>query len=185
VRFLKAKQARNTPADCARWVAAEPNVTRDEVAGGGFAHDRYEASFLGGFDPAVDALIMYRVFAPWRMQVHVCTPDRRVAVGAIIVQRVILGPAALETAVRVIELDRAADRVHLAYATLPGHPERGVASFAVTRRSDGNYFEAQAWSRAGLWLTALGRPVSRLFQRAVTREALRWFCSTRVTERAR
>jgi uncharacterized protein (UPF0548 family) len=139
-------------------------------------HDVYEAAFNGDFAYAVDALLGYRIFVPSRMRAHVCTPDRRVAVGATIVQRVVLGPLVIETAVRVIEVDRSSDRVSFAYATLSGHPERGIASFAVTRTETGGKFEAQAWSRAGHWLTMVGRPVSRALQRAMTREAVVSFC---------
>jgi uncharacterized protein (UPF0548 family) len=90
---------------------------------------------------------------------------------------VIWGPISIETAVRVIEVDHSADRASFAYATLSGHPERGIASFAVTRTDRGGKFEAQAWSRAGHWLTIIGRPVSRALQRAMTREAVASFCA--------
>jgi uncharacterized protein (UPF0548 family) len=112
------------------------------------------------------------------MHAHICTPDGRVAVGGTIIQRVILGLFSIETAVRVIEVDCSSDRASFAYATLHGHPERGVASFAVTRSETGGRFEAQAWSRAGNWLSIVGRPVSRYLQRTITREAVASFCAS-------
>jgi uncharacterized protein (UPF0548 family) len=89
-----------------------------------------------------------------------------------------LGPISIETAVRVIELDRNPDRASFTYATLSGHPERGIASFAAIRTGTGAKFEAEAWSRAGNWLTMVGRPVSRALQRSMTREAVAWFCAS-------
>jgi len=178
MRILTVTHARERTFDCNEWVSLVTNATRDEVNQGGFVHDIYEAPFSGEFDRAAEALFAYRIFAPQRMYAHVCTADGRVALGATIVQRIVLGPAAIETAVRVIELDRTSDRAYFAYATLHGHPERGIASFAVVRTATGQTFEAHAWSRAGTWLTTVGRPVSRLLQRALTREAVRSFCGS-------
>jgi uncharacterized protein (UPF0548 family) len=158
------------------------NATREQIAHGGFVHDFYESPIIGDFGGAVDALLAYKIFAPNRMFAHVCTPDHRVAMGATIVQRVVMGPLAIETAVRVIEMDCTSDRVSFAYATLRGHPERGVASFAVIRGSEGSRFEAHAWSRAGHWLTILGRPISRALQRSMTREAVAQFCARTALE---
>jgi uncharacterized protein (UPF0548 family) len=175
MRLLTAPSAREAAFDCAAWSALAVNATREEIAHGGFVHDVYEAPITGDFDRAVESLLAYRIFAPQRMLARVCSPDNCVAVGAIVVQRVVLGPIAIETAVRVIEVERTADRAYFAYATLQGHPERGVASFAVIRSGSEMKFEAQAWSRAGTWLTAIGRPVSRSLQKALTREAVRSF----------
>jgi uncharacterized protein (UPF0548 family) len=178
MRILTATNARKAPFVCADWSALDANATRDDVGRGGYVHDIYEAPLVGDFDRAVEALLTYQIFAPQRMYAHVCTADHRVAVGATIVQRVALGPVALETAVRVVELERTIDRAYFAYATLQGHPERGVASFAVIRTGADKKFEAQAWSRSGTWLTTLARPVSRALQRALTREAVRSFCAS-------
>jgi uncharacterized protein (UPF0548 family) len=179
VRFLTATNAREADFSCDAWSKLAVNATREEVALGGYVHDIYEAPIAGAFERAVDALLAYQIFAPRRMYAQVCTVDRRVAVGATIVQRVVLGPIAIETAVRVIEVVRDPDRAFFAYATLQGHPERGVASFAVIRTAGETKFEAQAWSRAGSWLTTVGRPVSRALQRALTREAVDSFVKLR------
>lgn len=176
MRFLTKQKARETPFNCGEWSQLATNATRAEVAHG-FVHDVYEAPFSGDFAGAVDALLAYRIFAPSHLHAQVCTPDGRVAVGATIVQRVTLGPILIETAVRVIELYRSLDHASFAYATLRGHPERGIASFAVTRTDAGGSFEVQAWSRGGHWLTTIGRPISRALQRAMTREAVASFCA--------
>ena len=50
---------------------------------------------------------------------------------------------------KLIEVERSTDHAFFAYATLDGHPERGVASFAVIRTGGERKFEARAWSRSG------------------------------------
>lgn len=178
MRFLTASSARDSAFDCGQWSLLAPNATCELIARGGYVHDVYTAPFTGDFERAAQALLHYKIFAPQRMVSHVCTADHRVAIGATVVQRVVLGPMALETAVKVVEVEHSADRVCFAYATLAGHAERGIASFAVLRGKAGNTFEAQAWSRSGNWLTILGRPVSRALQRALTREAVATFCAS-------
>jgi uncharacterized protein (UPF0548 family) len=177
MRLLTASKAREAAFDCEGWSTLPANASREAAHGEGYLHDSYESPFTGDFERAAEALLLYEIFAPGRMYRRVCTSDGRVAVGATIIQRVVLGPASIETAVRVIEVECTEDRASFAYATLQGHPERGVASFAVTRAHGPHRFEAQAWSRAGNLLTTLGRPVSRALQRGLTREAVASFCS--------
>jgi uncharacterized protein (UPF0548 family) len=184
VRFLTTAQARQATFDCEGWSHLAPNATREEISDRGFQHDIYDAPFRGEFDRAVDSLLEYRIFPRSRMIAHVCTLDGRVALGATIVQRIVLGPVAIETAVRVIEIQRDLNGARYAYATLHGHPERGIASFAVVRTGGRVTFEAQAWSRAGGWLTVAARPVSRALQRAFTREAVAAFCARPAQSRA-
>ena len=176
MRLLSAADARHAAFDCDRWSSLEGNASRELVARDGFTHDRYESDFVYDFGRAVERLLAYKIFAPHRMIARVCAADGRVALGATIIQRVVLGPMALETAVRVIELQVTADRASFAYATLRGHPERGIASFAVHREGNRGRFIAEAWSRAGSWLTMVGRPISRALQRRITEEAVEEFC---------
>jgi uncharacterized protein (UPF0548 family) len=183
MRILTASRARSTEPNCSEYATRQTNATREEIDRGGYAHDVYQVSLSGSFARAVDSLLAYQIFAPRRMFALVCTPDRRVAFGATIVQRIVLGPAAIESAVRVIEFEQSVDRAYFAYATLDGHAERGLASFAVKSVAGVVTFEAQAWSKPGTWLTKLGRPVSRAVQRALTREAVEAF-SNRVASPA-
>ena len=178
MRILTARMARRSTFDCENWSKLATNANREEVARGGYVHDIYGAPFPGDFQRAAELLLAYKVFAPHRMYHHVCAPDRRVALGVTIVQRVVIGPMSIEAAVRVIEFEQSIDRVSFAYATLHGHAERGIASFAVARSGTETKFEAQAWSRAGSWLTIVGRPVSRALQQAFTREAVASFCAS-------
>jgi uncharacterized protein (UPF0548 family) len=178
VRVLTARMARLSAFDCEEWSRLSINCTRQDLSRGAFVHDLYEAEFIGDFNRATDALFSYRIFAPRRMYARVCTRDGQVAEGATIVQRAILGPLAIETAVRVVEVERSSDRAFFAYATLAGHPERGIASFAVLRTDGTLKFEAEAWSRAGNLGSLLARPVARALQRALTREAIASFVTS-------
>jgi uncharacterized protein (UPF0548 family) len=129
------------------------------------------------FDQLHRRLLAYDIFPP-RLVHAAIWPSGPLRPGATIVQRVVVGPLGLESAVRVMESwDRSLEagrEAGFAYVTLPGHPERGVASFAIRLDALGRvqvHFEVR--SEAGLLLTRLGRPVARLFQRSLTRAALR------------
>jgi uncharacterized protein (UPF0548 family) len=177
MRVWTAKRARDAAFNCARWSSLTPSATRETIARGGYTHDVYRTAFTADFELAANTLFAYDVFPPHRMRAHVCTSDGRVALGATIIQRIALGPAVVEAAVRVVELERTRDRARFVYATLTGHVERGLASFSVTRAESEAVLEIQTWSRAGNWLTMVSRPLSRALQRAFTQEAIAWFCA--------
>lgn len=79
---------------------------------------------------------------------------------------------------RVIDSYRQDDRVGFAYATLPGHPERGMEEFVVTRRTtaDGSpgglWFSVRAWSVPGARITRWFPSVTRAAQERVTQAYL-------------
>lgn len=162
--------------DPRRWTALGANADRLSSAAADYVHDRYEGVVRGSLESALDRLFRYDIFPPARLRARVCTPDGLVSIGATIVQRVFLGPIALETAVRVIEHHRTPGSGRFAYATLQGHPEQGIASFEVEPSGADLRFIAQAWSRPGNLAARLGRPLARSFQRAITREAIQHFC---------
>jgi uncharacterized protein (UPF0548 family) len=129
------------------------------------------------FDHLRQRLLAYDIFPPQIVHAAIWPPGP-IRAGATIVQRVVLGPLGLEAAVRVIDSwDRQLEsgrEAGFAYVTLLGHPERGVASFAVRLEAPGRLsVHIEARSQAGLLLTRLGRPLARLFQRSLTRAALR------------
>src|SRR5262245_51157728 len=115
MRVLTASAARRTRHNCAQYVTLKTNATRDEVSRGGYTHDLYQVRLSGQFARAVESLLTYQIFAPQRMCALVCTADRRVVLGATIVQRIVLGPAAIESGVRVVEFERLVDRAYFAY----------------------------------------------------------------------
>jgi uncharacterized protein (UPF0548 family) len=112
------------------------------------------------------------------LRARVCTSDGRVAPGAIIVQRVLLGPLAIEMAVRVTEVfdtQIGSRKAGFSYVTLHGHVERGVATFSITENEKSFRFCIESWSSPGTALAWLGRPFARPVQQAFTREALAHF----------
>jgi uncharacterized protein (UPF0548 family) len=179
MQHLLASRAWASRIEAARWQRLAPNASRESIARGGYVHDRYEGRVDGSFESALDRLLRYDIFPPERMRALVCSPDARVAIGVTIVQRVRFGPLALETAVRVIECEHTADAARFAYATLHGHPERGIAGFALERGPNELRLIAEAWSQPGNALARLGRPLARQLQRSITREAIAYFCASR------
>lgn len=133
------------------------------------------------FERAVDRLFRYDIFPPELMRACVCTADGRIAPDAVVVQRVRVGLPIMESAVRVVDVwhRQAADSADagFAYATLEGHPERGVSRFRVVRERSIVRFEIEAISRPGSVLTSIARPIARRFQQSATRAALRHFAS--------
>jgi uncharacterized protein (UPF0548 family) len=178
MQLLLANRAWASRLEAARWKRLAPNASRASIARGGYHHDHYAGRVEGSFESALDRLLRYDIFPPERLRALVSSPDGRVATGVTIVQRVRFGPLALEAAVRVIECELTADAARFAYATLHGHPERGIASFALERHPSGLRFIAQAWSRPGNNLARLGRPLARRLQRSITREAIEYFCES-------
>ena len=143
-----------------------------------------EESPLTVYERLRERLLAYDIFPPNIVQATIY-PAGRVSACSTIVQRVVVGPVALEAAVRVIEVwDHPPTRdddglcgggsVGFCYVTLEGHPERGVASFEVRLKATGEVtVVVEARSCAGNWMTRVGRPFARVYQRALTRAALR------------
>jgi uncharacterized protein (UPF0548 family) len=133
------------------------------------------------FRRTADRLWSYDIFPPCLMRAAVCSEDGQVNTGVVIVQRVRVGLAVIESAVRVIDVWATegddVEEAGFTYATLAGHPETGVSTFWVARRGDKVEFAIKARSRPGTLLTRIGRPLSRAFQRAATRAALRHVAS--------
>jgi uncharacterized protein (UPF0548 family) len=132
---------------------------------------------VAAFERLRERLFTYDIFPPWFVRSLICPPGH-VTDGATIVQRVAVGPLALEMAVRVIAVwdrdDESGQEAGFRYATIAGHAERGVAGFAVRLDADGRLLVLlEARSRPGSRLTLMGRPVARSLQRAMTRAALR------------
>lgn len=171
--------------DCRRWRDAKSTAHRkvEDHA----AHDWYEAEVAFGddescgraFDWASKEVLAYRIFPPSVLRAKVCTSSGLLRMGAIIVQHVPLGPFFLEAAVRVVQVtkpDSGGIRMGFRYATLEGHPERGVAEFIVEQRTGPSRvaFSIESWSEAGHWTTRLSRPLARWMQKRASRHALAW-----------
>jgi uncharacterized protein (UPF0548 family) len=126
-------------------------------------------------------LLDYRIFPPSIMRAEVCSDDGRVHNGTTIIQHVAVGPFRLEAAVRVIRVwrgrDPGAEEIGFTYATLEGHPERGVSSFSVRWNVNDQVitFVIDARSQPASLVARLTRPLARRFQRQATEAALAHF----------
>lgn len=75
-------------------------------------------------------------------------------------------------ACRIVYTIREADSYGFAYGTLKDHVERGEERFFVTMDAEGRvWYHIEAFSRPGHWLTRLGYPLARAFQRQFVRDS--------------
>lgn len=172
--------ARSAPFDCETWATCAPTASAAAPVG---LHDVYAAPLDGMAAPdtvvarALGVLLRYDVFPAHRMRHHVCTDDRQLRSGALVVQRLIAGPMAVEVAVRVDDVfDERTRGGHagFTYTTLQGHVERGTATFSVGLDEAGApLLRIESWSRPGNALMFLGRPFLRGLQRSSVHEAVR------------
>jgi hypothetical protein len=99
MRLMSAARAMVAPLNCEAWDGR--STTADAGHPGGL-HDKYGVvlkipsgqSSDSVYQRALEALLWYRVFPESRMRYAVCSPDRRIRVGAVIAQRVLFGPLA-------------------------------------------------------------------------------------------
>jgi uncharacterized protein (UPF0548 family) len=150
-------------------------------------HDRYSVLLTApGEEPppglrarAHDALMRYQIYPPRRMMALVCSPDHRVGSGVLIIQRIIVGIAAVEAAVRVMRVfgsGAPGETAGFSYVTLEGHTESGNATFWLSEHAAaGLTFNIETWSRPAGWQGRLSAPVARLLQKRFSGEALESF----------
>lgn len=129
------------------------------------------------FDRVRDRILDLRLFPPESIVLHADTPDGRAALGATVVQRLFLGPLGLESGVRITQLedgwDAGSRHVSLTWATLEGHPERGVETFSASLGGDGAIrLGIRARSRPGLLLVRLVSPFARRLQVRLSHRSL-------------
>jgi uncharacterized protein (UPF0548 family) len=188
VRLTTAQRLRETPVDCARWAAEEPSGSLEDLENSTLA--RYSAFIRGTgyesppqtFDRAALLLLSYRLFPPEVIESTVCTPDARIAPGAVVVQRSFIGPLAVESAVRVEamedDLTFAGRRAAFSVVTLRGHPLRGAETIALLMHESGRIeLHFTSASRPAGLLARLGGPFTRRMQVRANRAALAYFRS--------
>ncbi len=135
------------------------------------------------FERVRDRILGLRLFPPQSIVLHADTPDGRAALDATIVQHLFLGRLALESGVRIVGLEDTSDgasrHVSLTWATLKGHPERGIETFSATLDHDGILQLAiRARSRPGLLLVRLGSPFARRLQVRLSHRSLALLVAT-------
>jgi uncharacterized protein (UPF0548 family) len=136
----------------------------------GFHHDRYEAVLGQGpeaFGRAVTGLKAWKAHRLPGMRVF---PDaQEIRSGATVVVTVGTPLAAIAVPCRIVGVIDGQTRWGFAYGTLPGHPEQGEESFAVSMTPDGDVlFEIEAFSRPADLLARLSGPIGRGMQRGGT-----------------
>jgi len=138
----------------------------------GYRHDRYQ-SRIGGpetFARAREALIRWRAHLGAGVRIYPSDPVRE---GATVLLLIAVGPWRMVAPCRIVSVIDEDDRFGFAYATLPGHPERGEELFVIEREDGGCIFRITASSRPDRFLVRLGAPVARRIQTQVTRRYLR------------
>lgn len=128
----------------------------------------YESAALDdGVDPAAVAadLTAWRLHERAGLQV---LADGPAAPGVTVALGWRLGPVWLSMACRVIATVDTPERRGFSYATLPGHPERGVESFAVVTDDRGSRFELLAVSEHVHPAARVAPPIARWLQRRAT-----------------
>ena len=170
-------------ADCSRYVARSLTSSREGSASAlldsyrSAVRPRAGESTAEAFERVRARLFVYDIFPPRIVGYAVC-PDGQVKDGAVVVQRLGVGPLAIESATRVVEIwDRfepsgGSRSSGFAYVTLEGHPECGVATFEVVCEREAAFVVLTARSMPGTLATRLVGPITRLVQRRITRLAV-------------
>lgn len=176
------------PADprrcCAEWADALSTATLADLraAGDRLHRERREtdvgtsadASAEERFASARRELLAGRLFPRWFAAAAACRLP--LTADTTVVQHVVVGPfLRIDVPVRVVELVDQPDRLAIAFATLHGHPERGVERYELRR--DGARVSLtvdKAWTLAAWWVRP-GTPLAWLVQRVATGLSLRRF----------
>jgi uncharacterized protein (UPF0548 family) len=129
------------------------------------------------FERVRDRILRLRLFPPQSISLYADTPDARAALGATVVQHFFLGPLAVESGVRIVGLEDRADdasrHVSLTWATLKGHPERGIETFSARMDAGGMIHVAiHARSRPGVLVVRLASPIARRLQVRLSHQSL-------------
>jgi uncharacterized protein (UPF0548 family) len=145
-------------------------ATKEGVAPPGYRADSDQISLGRGgeiFERAVAAV------RRWQAQrgagIEVSPPDATVVEGDTTL--LLIRALGLWTVApcRVVYVQEERDRIAFAYRTLPGHPERGEASFSVRALDHGEVeFCVASFSRPADPLARFAKPLTRRLQRRVT-----------------
>ncbi|MBB5630015.1 DUF1990 family protein [Sphaerisporangium krabiense] len=149
----------------ARPTYADVGATRARDLPPGYHHlrRRYTVGEASALGRAADALLTWRVHSALGLRPRATAP--RATPGAVVVNRLGIGPLALTAPCRVIWTVEEENRAGFAYGTLPGHPECGEESFLLEAGPGGELvFTVAAFTRPGRWYSRLGWPVAVLAQ---------------------
>ncbi len=136
-----------------------------------------EAIYLGAdaaaaFERAKSALFGFQFYAP---RVTASIPGGRIQEAQEFMQRARFGPLSFKGPVRVVrcwdENGITFWNAGFTYEALPGHVERGVASFGLTLRGNEVRFRIASDSAPAKWFVRLSTPVARRMQAKAVRHA--------------
>jgi len=168
--------ARALAAASATWpTCAELGATAHDVLPARYHHVRAAAVIGRGardFDRAVEGLRTWRAHRVAGMTVLPAAAP--VAAGATVLVTVGTPWISLAAPCRIVEVDEAPGRFGFAYATLPGHPERGEERFEVTIDASGDVvFSIRAFSTPATWYARAAGRFGTAAQQRATRGYLR------------
>ncbi len=156
----------------ARFTYPEVGRTAGELPSGYTAFSRTSTLSTRDFGAATAALLGWQL--QLRSGLKVAASSAQVAVDAVVVLRLGLGPVGVNAPCRVVYTVDEPARQGFAYGTLPGHPESGEEAFVLELHGDGRItLTITAFSRPATALTRLVGPVGRAVQRAMTNRYLR------------
>lgn len=139
----------------------------------GYRHDRWHTDLGPDDDDRFSRVSSaLRNWQPQRGAGLRIYPDEPVQPNATFALVLRVGFGFATAAGRIVYIIDQPDRYGFAYGTLAAHPERGEESFAVVRGNGRVGFEIVAFSRPRHPLARIGSPVTRTFQRRVTRSYL-------------
>lgn len=141
----------------------------------GFHHDHFEDRLGEGAETFQRAVTGLKTWKAHRLPgMRVFPEDQEIRTGATVVVTVGTPIASLAAPCRIVGVVDGQTRWGFAYGTLPGHPEQGEESFAVSMAADGSVqFEIEAFSRPADTLVRLSGPFGRGVQRGATGAYLR------------
>ena len=141
----------------------------------GFHHDSYAAVVGQGAESFHTAVAGLKTWKAHRLPgMRVFPADHEILTGSTVVVTLGTPVASIAAPCRIVGVVDSQTRWGFAYGTLPGHPEQGEESFAVSLSPDGTVsFEIEAFSRPGDPLVRLSGPIGRGIQRGGTGAYLR------------
>jgi hypothetical protein len=151
------------------FAAMFPEKTSEIALGYSGPISSYHTDFLFAYD--IFPRFLLRAEAQWIRE------SRAIRVGDIIVQHAVLPPIGFglctEFAVRISSLISERSKLGFAYETLTGHLEREISEFYFEHRAGQLLFVIHTYSEPAHWLSRLGTPFSRAYQKWCTRQAIK------------
>jgi uncharacterized protein (UPF0548 family) len=141
----------------------------------GFHHDRYEVVLGSGPETFQRAVVGLKSWEAHRLPgVRVFPQGQEIRKGVTVILTLGTSVMAIAAPCRIVSVVDGQTRWGFAYGTLPGHPEQGEESFAVSISSDQTVrFEIEAFSRPSDPIVRLSGPIGRGVQRGGTGAYLR------------